>query len=322
MKSRQPVQRQMSRFGFIAAAVSLMSILSVACDKDESLGEWWQGEQDRIALVHQVELKKYRLEQGDFGAYEEVKRLRALVSEQSERLITLGARKQVLQEQVATVEREGIVLRQTAIRNQREQALGKKFESIESTSGRIYQKVSVAAIDDSGVTIRHVDGSARLRFADLNADQQVFFGLEAGLASVAEKNEAIEQVAYEREMDEQLATLQQQKKESADRLANEEIATNRSRTLLADRSIQPSKTGRLSAAATPFGPRSGSYSSDRSYRYRSSSGYRSNYYYVVPNSPQYCPSASSSRSGGSVYIAPSAASSCNKFSNITFQYIP
>lgn len=47
----------MSRFGFIAAAVSLMSILSVACDKDESLGEWWQGEQDRIALVHQVELK-------------------------------------------------------------------------------------------------------------------------------------------------------------------------------------------------------------------------------------------------------------------------
>ncbi|MGL5017483.1 MAG: hypothetical protein ACRDBP_05080 [Luteolibacter sp.] len=322
MKSRQPAERQMSRFGFIPAAVSLISILSVACDKDESLSEWWQGEQDRIALVHQVELKQYRLAHGDFGAYEEVKRLRALVSEQSERLTTLGAQRQVLQEQVATVEREGIIFRETAIRNQRERALGKTFQSIQSTSGRIYQKVSVAAIDDSGVTIRHSDGSARLRFADLDADQQVFFGLEAGLASVAEEKEAIAQVVYEREMDEQLAALQLQKKENADRLASEESAAKRSRTLLASRAAEPSSTSRLSSAATPFGRRLGSYSSDRTYRYRSSSGYRSNYYYVVPSSPRYCPSNSSSGSSGAMYIAPSAASSCPKFANTTLPYIP
>ena len=45
------------------AAVTVAALVIVGCEKNQDLTAWWQGEQQRIELRHQLELKKYRFEQ-------------------------------------------------------------------------------------------------------------------------------------------------------------------------------------------------------------------------------------------------------------------
>lgn len=313
----------------------MVSLLSVGCKKDQSQAEWWQGEQERIALLHQVELKQYRVTQSNFNGFEELKRLAGLAQDRTGYLASLGRQRQALTDELALLERNWIDLQETTIRNQRNRSIGRTFKSFESASGRKFQEVSVAAIDDAGVTIRHRDGSARLRYADLNPEQQVLFGLDADLASAAEQKESMAAIAYEREIDGQMLVLQEQEKKNAEKVRHDELASKRNSSLLAAQQVDTSMARPLAKAATPFGGRSWGNSGYSSYRssYRYSSyrsypsypSYRYVYNYVVPSPSRYCRTTPTIRyiePARSGCDSPSAASRRQSFANTTLPYIP
>ncbi len=263
----------------------MASLLSVGCHKDQAQAEWWQGEQERIALVQQIELKHYRVTQSDFRGFEELKRLTGSAQDRSVQLDSLGRQRQMLTDDLALLERNWIDLQETTIRNQRTRATGRTFKSLESASGRKFHEVSVAAIDDAGVTIRHADGSARLGFADLNPEQQVFFGLEEDLAFAAEEREYRTSTAYERGMDRQLAAIQARQKQDAETARLDELAAGRKKSQSTTRYAAASKPSPLAREATPIGRQSWyDYGYYPRYRYRSNySTFRYVYYYKIPS---------------------------------------
>lgn len=324
--------RQIPGRGFLLTAITMASLSSVGCHKDQAQAEWWQGEHARITLVHQVELEHYRVSQGNFSGFAELKRLGGLTQDRAGRLESLGRQRRALNEELALLERKWIDLQETTIRNQRNRAIGRTFKSFESASGRQFQEVSVAAIDDAGVTIRHTDGSARLRYADLNPEQQVLFGLDADLASAAEKRESMAAITYEREIDGRMAVLQEQEKKNAERIRRDELSSKRSSSLLAAQQVDTSKARPLARAATPFGGRSWGNSGYSSYRssyrysgYRSYPSYRYVYNYVVPSPGRYGPTTPTTRyteAARSGCDSPSAASGRQSFANTTLPYIP
>ena len=312
---------------------TLVAVLSVGCKNDQSQAEWWQGEQERIALMHQVELKQYRISQTDVAGFDEVQRLGKLTESSTELLGSLNRQRQVLTEELSLLERNLAELKEATIRDQRNRAIGRTFKSFESASGRKFEEVSVAAIDDAGVTIRHADGSARLRFADLDPEQQVFFGLEADLAFAAEEKESRAAVAYEREIDNQMAVLREQEDRTSQTNRRVELASKRKSSLLAAQQVAETKAGPLAKAATPFGSRSwgysrysSSYSSYRDPAYRTySPTYRYVYNYVVPRYNSYCPPTPITRSAGTVgsgYVSPPVSTQRRSFANTTLPYIP
>jgi hypothetical protein len=192
--------------------------------------------------------------------------------------------------------------------------------------------VSVAAIDDAGVTIRHADGSARLRFADLSPDQQVLFGLDAELASAAEESESMAAIAYEREIDSQMEVLQEQQRKNVEKARRDELYARQGSSRIAAQQADVSKERPLAQAATPFGGRSWGYSGYSTYRssyrysgYRTYPTYRYVYNYVVPGPSRYCPTTPTTRyseAARSGCDSPAAAARRQSFANTTLPYIP
>ncbi len=285
LKIIKPMIRKIPGREFLVTAITMASLLSVGCHKDQAEAEWWQGEQERIALVHQVELKQYRTSQSDFRGFEELKQLTGSTQDRAAQLDALGRQRKMLDEELALLGRKWSELQETTIRNQRTRATGRTFQSLESASGRKFHQVSVAAIDDAGVTIRHADGSARLRFADLSPEHQVFFGLEADLSFTAEQREFRTSTAYERGMEIQLAAIQERQKQDAETARLVELAAGQKRSQPATRYVAASMPSPLAREATPIGRQSwydfGYYPR---YRYRSNySAFRYVYYYKIPS---------------------------------------
>ncbi|RYD31816.1 MAG: hypothetical protein EOP85_22350 [Verrucomicrobiaceae bacterium] len=122
---------------------------------------------------------------------------------------------------MASLEEQREEVRRTVILEQRQRATGNAFDELTLASGRTYRKVSVTAIDDAGVNVRHEDGSAKLRFEDLNASQRVLFGLEEDLAMAAVSREEQDAVAYEQWIDSRLVANNQAKEKAASELRQE-----------------------------------------------------------------------------------------------------
>ena len=270
-------------------ALAVAVFFSVSCQRNENQAEWWQGEQERIALSHQVELKEYRFSKSQVSGHEEMVKMRLLIKTNMD----LSQRRITLEDEVGLLEDELASFKQSAIPRQRDRALGRTFETMVLPSGRTFMQVKVAAINDAGVTIRHAEGSARIKFSDLNSEQQVLFGLEMDLAVAAEKKELESAVDYERAIDSQLAAMKTQDKLTAEAARREEQYLQSNRARVASPQIASSSVRPLAQPATSFGNRSWSSSGYYS-TYRS---YRPAYRYVYCNSPSYtrpCPSISSS----------------------------
>lgn len=265
--------------GPLFTAIAVVAALSVGCKNDQARAEWWQDEQERIELTHRVELKQYRVDCGNANGFEELKRLRKSTQTHASLLQSLGQRREALNEDLALLEQGWADFYEAAIRDQRHRAIGKTFKSFYSASGREFRNVSVAAIDDAGVTIRHADGSARLSYEDLDSKLQVFFGLEANLAIAAEEKESRASIAYEHEIDSQMAVLQRQESRNSEIVRREETASQRKATQLALQQTATPRVRPLSQAATPLGNRSWA-----DYRYSSScrSSRYSNYQTYYP----------------------------------------
>jgi hypothetical protein len=198
--------------------------------------------------------------------------------------------------ELASLEREWIDFQEVTIRDQRRRATGRTFTTLQLASGREFQQASVAAIDDGGVTIRHANGSAKLRYADLDAGQQVFFGLEADTAHAAELRESRSAIAYERGMEQQMAAIQEQEQRVSSRDRRGELAVGQERPRFAAAAAAVAPVRALAQPATRFGGRSWGYSS---YSYRSyRPTYRYVYHYGAVNYDRSYPAAFSPQQAG------------------------
>ena len=188
---------------FIALCVTVVFSLS-GCGRQQDQSAWWAGEQERVELSHALELQKFRYAQvytGDFAA------LASLHTESqvaSARVVSLRRERERLRDLVDSQQDQLAEFRESTLRGQRQRAMHQTFETLCSASGRKFEQVSISSIDDSGVTIRHTHGSARLGYSDLDSEQQRLFGLEADLALVAHEKEARDTAAYERWISERM----------------------------------------------------------------------------------------------------------------------
>ena len=178
---------------YIVVALSLSS-----CGKQQNQSVWWGGEQERMELTLQLELQNFRYDQLSTGDVTELESVRAESRAASDRVASLRRTRDELGDMVNAQQGRLAEFKQSTLRSLRQQAMHQTFETLCLASGRKFEKVSISLIDDSGVTIRHSDGSARLVFSDLDAEQQRFFGLDGDLALAAMETETREAVAYER----------------------------------------------------------------------------------------------------------------------------
>ena len=262
----------------------MAALAVVGCGKNQDLSGWWQGEQQRIELSHQLELKKYRYEQVYSHDFEQLESLRHSTAKAGPMLEALRRQRLTLSDQIESLTGQWVGFRESKIQDQRQHAMRKTFEKLTLVSGRTFVEASVASIDDSGVTIRHADGSARLRFADLDARQRIFFGLEADLARAAEEQEARDLAAYESWVDKRMVAIDEKKTKDAENGRREDSASQRTRAVLAAQLLTAANVRPLARPATNVGSRSWSYSGNYS-NYRA---YRPTYRYVYyNNTPDY-----------------------------------
>lgn len=170
-----------------------------------------------------------------------------------------------------------VAMREDFLRSRREAVIGKTFETFTAWSGRTYHEVSVSSVDDAGVTIRHADGAARLRYEVLSDDQRQLFGLDAESALAAAAKERTDAVEYESWID-RWWVANREKEAERDRLAAIEKASRIVSAPSNDQQIVAANVSPLAKPATAFSSRGSRYSR-RYNRYRSS---YSNYYYPVP----------------------------------------
>lgn len=306
------------------ATVIVAAFLAAGCGKNQDQAGWWQGEQQRIELSQQLQLKKFRFEQVDSRDFAQLERLRRSTTEAAASLKSLRGQRAALADQLESLEGQWAGFREATIRDQRQSAMRKTFDKLTSASGRTFVAVSVVSIDDSGVTIRHADGSARLRFADLDAGQRIFFGLEADLALAAEQQETRDAAEYERWVEARMVVIDEKKLKDAESAKREDLEIRRLRSqaavqLAANASVRP-----LAQPATSVGNRSWSYSSAYSnYRVR-----RPTYRYVYyNNTPAYsCQPSSANIYPGRVttpYVyPPPVVHKHQSFADTTIPFIP
>ena len=273
----------------LCAMLAAAAFLSVGCKRDESRAEWWHGEQERTALSQEVKLLQYRLDHSQAKMQTDLEHLDGRT--QADALLLQGLRQKLsdLSSDVAKLQSDWSDFKSSILREQRQLAIGKSHPTFQLATGRTFQDVSVVAIHDAGVTIRHADGSARLRFEDLNTEQQAYFGLEEHLALAAEEKESLTTATYERGIDTQMALIQQQEKLVADITRREEQAARQKWSQLAAQYVAASVPSTLSQAATPVGRDSwSSYRYDRYHRYRTRYPYDQSVYYYYASSINYC----------------------------------
>jgi len=275
------------------AAAILAAWCAVGCDGDRHVADWWRGEQERLELGQRLKLQQFRCDQANFREFEEFQKLRQSTGQTATLLNSLRHQQLALAGEVESLQGQWAEFRESTLRHQRQRAIGWTFETFTMVSGRTYEKVSVASIDDAGVTIRHTDGSARLRFADLNADQRLFFGLEEDLMLAAADRETENAAAYEHWIDERMASLERDKAEASEISRRDELAAARLRESRANQLLAAANARALAQPAKTVTSRSWSDYD----RYSGYGAYRPTFYRYVyyPQSNYGSCNSSSSR---------------------------
>ncbi len=254
--------------------IAAASVLLAGCRKKSVDRVWWEAEQERIELAQRLALKEFRLIQQDDGRTEELDGLERRNQDAYVELESLSARRDDLREEIDSMELGMVAMRQHFLRNRMEAANGKTFDTFTAHNGRTYHEVSISSVDDAGVTIRHADGLARLRYGDLNDDQREMFGLDAGRALAALTKERADAAEYERWIEHQLVGMGEKGRLVA---AADQVSRTRT-TASGERSVVATNVSPLARPATEFSSRESGYSR-RYYRYRPRYRY---YYYPVP----------------------------------------
>ncbi|MEO7100975.1 MAG: hypothetical protein ABI162_16580 [Luteolibacter sp.] len=312
----------------LGVATAILAVLSSGCDKSGNDAAWWQGEQLRLQLSRDLELKEYRFQQSAGNDLPEFEKLRASNKAGKLRLQKLVEMRALLSDEVESTQQQFAAMQKHFIESQRQKAVGQKFKVLNSSSGRQYQDVAVVSVDDSGVAIRHADGTARLRYADLDAKQRAFFGLEEGSALAAENEERVQAAAYERWIDANVAINQEKQTRAAELASRDTQQAKRSRNLMASRQTASANVSALGQPSRSFGGYSGhylSYRSSPSYRYvyyYNPSSYRASNYCTYYGSLETIRRARGDTPGATPTITAPVTTPKKSFSDTTIPYIP
>lgn len=255
------------RLGF---ASMMAALLMSGCRRGGEDAAWWRGEQQRLELAHDLELKEYRHQQSDAGSLAELETLRVSNESDRKRLAKLSEKQTTLATEVDSMERQLVGVREEMVRTQRQMALGRKFKEFPVADGRTFKNATVAAVDEAGVTIRHEDGSARLVYADLDDRQRQFFALDENASLAAQEEEKRQAVAYEQWIDSTVAVNKAKNEQATLETRRDEQRLRFERSLIAARQTSASSERALAQPARSFG---GGYSS------YSRPSYRTVYYY-------------------------------------------
>jgi hypothetical protein len=260
------------------------SILLTSCGDDGLKSEIASGEHQLIELEHRLKLLEYRAGQTDFASGGELGTITGNLTELADRERHLVALRADLLETTAQLENQLADTKTRAARalqEQRDRAIGREIDPLVVRDGRSFAKVRVVSVDDGGVSIRHENGAARLRHADLTVAQQMEFGMDSLLAAAAERKERAENAAYEQWLNAETARVESEESRKAPELPRTLAASGATSRRLGDTSAT-ARTSLLSQPARTFG--SGSI-----YRYSSYRSYQPTYRHVHYYQP-YCPS--------------------------------
>lgn len=261
------------------------ALLVIGCGESKPDSAWWQGENERIGLEHDLQLKQFRFEQAYSEDFNKLQVLNKSNDAATASLALLRSQKEELTTAVASLEGNWEEFRRTAILQQRQRAKSQTFDELNLVSGKNFRTVSVSSIDDGGVTIRHEYGSAKLRYADLTADQRLLFGIEEDLAVAAEGREKKDALAYERWVENRLVAIREEKQKDANAEERKEIAAERRRLLASAAATRDLVAANTSPLAKPARNVSSStrYGSTRYYSY-----YYGSYRRCTPVYRAYC----------------------------------
>jgi hypothetical protein len=249
----------------------IVSLLAgVGCTKREEDLSWWSGENTRIELTQQLALAQYRLDQAmpRIKADEEMESLAARNASAAKTLTHLRELKTTLLTHCEQQENAFAAYQSDVIRQRQQAAVGKRFDVLEVSNGKRFEDAQIVSVDTAGVQIRHRDGSARLGFDDLTADQSAQFGIERHTSLEAERVEREQAIAYERWIEAELAVIEE--KERVERASAAREASSRQASLLAAAASTRPRLSALAAPARSFGSRSSYYSRSYYSRPRSS----------------------------------------------------
>ena len=176
-------------FGALIAAGGYLYL-----SRDTHDGDWWAGECEREELKGRLEIFQIRLQAMTNGPDESrIQTARETSAVLGERLSKLRTQSETLRVSIAGTLGELTVLEDKRVNETRRLALGREWGRFTPNDGRTYENAKVVAIDDGGVTLRHLHGSAKVRFADLTEEQRAIFGLEkeSSIAAEAEERKSI-----------------------------------------------------------------------------------------------------------------------------------
>jgi hypothetical protein len=275
---------------FVAA---LFVLSNSACQRHDDQAGWWQDEQQRLELSHNLAIKEYRLQQSGYATLGEIQDLNASNKAGKKKLQDLLRQRSDLAVEVEELDKQAQAAQDKYIREIRRKITGQSFEVLVLNDGRKFQKASVVGVDDGGVAIRHESGTARLRFADLDESQRELFGLVASKSLAAEKQERVQAVAYEKWIDKSVAANQEKEHQLAQVAAQKEREAERVRNMAATRLATSDYVRPLGQPAKSFGSVYSRYSSR---------GPSYHYYYDNSSSSSYGRTSSSNDRYGSTSV--------------------
>jgi hypothetical protein len=174
------------------------------CDHALDRSAHWETEREIVELTQRLKLAHYRLGLAGEGAAAELPQTLEELSQLEKRACALQQDQTSLITAIAEMEQRFISERERLRLQQRENALGQRFEHFTLADGREFQEVTITHIDDGGVSLRHQHGTARLGFKDLTPEERAFFGLEEESSLAAQARETRDAIAYEQWIDQSL----------------------------------------------------------------------------------------------------------------------
>ncbi|MGJ8641986.1 MAG: hypothetical protein ACSHX9_01145 [Luteolibacter sp.] len=279
--------------------VIALSALCLSCSEKGNDGVWWENEKTIIELTKRLELEQFRAKKTQVTTEtvnaETVDIVTNTATIESE-ISQLVYRKNSLEKELVELSDGWDTFRRRVLIEKRASVSGTSFQEFGVGYGKVYTNVLVTAIDDSGVAIRHSDGTARLRFNDLDADGHAFFGLEEEFAQDAIIAEYKQRIAYEKWIQKGMAAIEAEKLAAAKTRKREEEKRAEQRLLTARISaLTAANTNHISSSYSKLGDtrpvsrRSSYYSVSRRstiYRYYTPNRVSTSIRYIKPSTYQ------------------------------------
>ncbi len=190
------------------ARVVLCSVALSSCEKGSNQSSsdprWIQLNGDRAELEIRVSIARMKLDRSE-NQLRDLDASNACLDDLNIRQIRLLDRQAALENEITEIDDAMLSMKARHLEMSRKEAVGKKFASLRTVSGRSYDQAEIVGVTDAGIQIRHATGTARLLFQDLSEPQRHQFGLDECLAISALRIEARQLRIYDEQIDNELA---------------------------------------------------------------------------------------------------------------------